>query len=130
MSASLSMDILFIDCVIALLEVNITEDLRLFSSPNNFLITSGNSSPVLTNVSNRKSFFATLLITFNGSAPSCLPALSIPSTVVSAISFKACSFDIFGVFNVLIADSLKSLFAFTTFVKTQFTALSFIFLSG
>ena len=44
---------LLVACVIACDVVCNTADFKLFSSPNNFLIASGNSSPVLINLSDR-----------------------------------------------------------------------------
>jgi len=129
--ASLSKDCLFTAWVIACDVVVNTEAFKLSSCPNNFFIASGSSSPVRIILSVlKKSFPATFLNTCNGSAPSCLPAFNILSVSDSAISSIACLSVIFPVFNVFKASCLKSLFAWTTFLATQLTAPSYIFLSG
>ena len=129
--ANLSKDCLFTAWVMACDVVVNTEDFKLSSCPKSFLIASGSSSPVLIILSVlKKSFPATFFNTDNGSAPSCFPAFNILSVKDSAISSIACLSVIFPVFNVFKASCLKSLFACTTFLATQFTAPSYIFLSG
>ena len=124
-SASLSKLFLLTAWVIACDVVVKTDAFKLSSCPNKFLITSGNSSPVLIILSVLKNSLPAICCkTLNGSAPSCFPAFNILSVKESAISLKACLLVIFGVFNVLRASSLKSLFFSTTFFWTQFTAPS------
>ena len=87
--ANLSKAFLFTACVIACDVVVNTDDFKLSSCPKSFLITSGNSSPVFTIISDLKSFLATVLNTCKGSAPSCLPAFIILSVNDSANSSNA-----------------------------------------
>ena len=128
--ANLSKDCLLTACVIACDVVVNTDDFKLSSCPNNFLIASGNSSPVLIILSVlKKSFPAIFFKTCNGSAPSCLPAFNILSVKDSANSSIACLSVIFAVFNFN-ASSLRSLFFVTTLFTIQLLAPSYIFLSG
>ena len=80
----MSKDFLFTDCVIACDVVVNTDAFKLSSSPNNFLIASGNSSPVLINLSDFKLYLDTSFNTCNGSPLFCLPACNIDFTICSA----------------------------------------------
>ena len=88
--ANLSKLCLLTACVIACDVVVSTDAFKLSSSPNNFLITSGNSSPVLINLSDRKVSLEIVCNCFKGSAPSCLAAFNILSVNDSAYSVIAC----------------------------------------
>ena len=87
--ANLSKVCLFTACVIACDVVCSTEDFKLFSSPSNFLITSGNSSPVLINLSDLKVSLDMFCKILNGSTPSCFVWTNILFVKLSAISCKA-----------------------------------------
>ena len=123
--ANLSKVCLFTDWVIAWDVVCSTDDFKLFSSPNNFLIASGNSSPVLINLSDLKVSLDMFCNILKGSTPSCFVWTNILLVKLSAISCKAWLSVIFPVFNSLIADSLISLFFLTTFSNIHLDAAAF-----
>ena len=80
-----SISFLFVVCVIACEAVVNTDAFKLFSSPNNFLIASGNSSPVFIISFNLNCFLDTVFKNSNGSPLLVLPSLNIFLTNCSAL---------------------------------------------
>ena len=72
------------------------EDLRFFSSPSNFLIADGSSSPVTNLISSKPSFLVIVSKALNGSAISYLAVCIISATFNEAYSSIASSIVLFG----------------------------------
>ena len=110
--------------------VKLTEAFIFFSGPNNFCITSGNSSPVfIIFILPNFKILDISFICLNGFFPSALAVSNTDSTIILPYSLNLASSEF--IFACLVkAVFLSILFFLITFLTTQSTALLNTFSSG